>query len=77
VRAHPLFRARAERDDQLLLVGGEVDSTLTEVVGVEADRPGQRERAGLVVGPDPRVEQDGLKSLLQLCLAPAACGLGA
>src|SRR5262249_42151014 len=63
--ARSLVRARAERDDELLLVDRQVDRSPGDLLGVEADRPRYRERAGLVVGGDAHIEKDGIAPLLQ------------
>src|SRR5207302_8722672 len=58
-RARLLLGTRAVGHDQLLRVQDHVDAAPGDLVGVEADRPRQLERARLVVGPAPHVEQDG------------------
>src|SRR5439155_23505192 len=63
--ARSLVRARAECDDQLLLVDRQVDRSPGDLLRVEADRLRYRERAGLVVGGDAHIEKDGIEPFLQ------------
>src|SRR5689334_3946133 len=63
--ARSLFRTRAERDDELVLLDRQVDLPLGDVLGIEADRHGNRERSGRVVGGDAHIEKHGIQPALQ------------
>src|SRR5207245_7751244 len=63
--ARSLVRARAERNDELVLVDRQVDGPLSDSLGVEADRLRYRERASLVVAGDAPIGKNGIDPSLQ------------